>query len=339
MTAENTSARRASTRSIVTMASALSLLLAFNQDAKAYDEPNLNLGFTSFLDGGLPAGPGFYAVEYLQFYTANKLADQYGNNLTLPNGKAFPKTDIDALVSLTQFIYVSNLKVGSGSLGMDVIVPWVASANVDDGLGNSVLKGRTGIGDLLIGPLIQFDPIMGANGPLFVQRIEFQILAPTGLYDDTAAVQPGANFWSFDPYYAGTVFITPEWTASARIHYLWNGKNDDPNRSLQAYLPLVGPNLVSSQAGQAFHMNFATEYAVTKELRIGLNGYYLQQTTDTLVNDIPVPGRKERVAAIGPGFMYSWGPEHTFFFNAYEEFGAENRPEGQRFTLRYVQHF
>jgi len=28
-------------------------------------------------------------------------------------------------------------------------------------------------------------------------------------------------------------------------------------------------------------MNFASEYAVTKELWIGLNGYYLQQTTDT----------------------------------------------------------
>ena len=326
MAGKTTGARGTSAKSIIGIASALSLLVAFNQSAKAYDEPNLNLGFTSFLDGGLPAGPGFYAVEYLQFYTANKLTDQYGNSLGLP------KSDIDALVSLTQFIYVSNLKVGSGSLGLDVIVPWVASANVDDGLGNSVLKGRTGLGDLLIGPLIQFDPIMGANGPLFVQRIEFQILAPTGLYDRTAAVQPGANFWSFDPYYAGTVFITPEWTASARIHYLWNGKNDEPNVAL-------GPGAVSSQAGQAFHMNFASEYAVTKELRIGLNGYYLQQTTDTEVNDIPVPGRRERVAAIGPGFVYSWGPEHTFFFNAYEEFGAENRPEGERFTVRYVQHF
>ena len=194
MAGKTTGARGTSAKSIIGIASALSLLVAFNQSAKAYDEPNLNLGFTSFLDGGLPAGPGFYAVEYLQFYKANKLTDQYGNSLGLP------KSDIDALVSLTQFIYVSNLKVGSGSLGLDVIVPWVASANVDDGLGNSVLKGRTGLGDLLIGPLIQFDPIMGANGPLFVQRIEFQILAPTGLYDRTAAVQPGANFWSFDPY-------------------------------------------------------------------------------------------------------------------------------------------
>ncbi len=174
MTAENTSARRTLSGSITTIASALSLLLAFNQNAQAYDEPNLNLGFTSFLDGGLPAGPGFYAVEYLQFYTANKLADQNGNSLGLP------KTNVDALVSLTQFIYVSNLKVGSGSLGLDVIVPWVASANVDDGLGNTVLKGRTGIGDLLIGPLIQFDPIMGPTARSSCSGSNFKFWRPRG---------------------------------------------------------------------------------------------------------------------------------------------------------------
>jgi hypothetical protein len=336
MAAKKTGAHRGAARRIVTLASALGMSLALGNTAEAYDEPNLNLGFTSFLDGGVPAGPGFYAVEYLQFYTANKLTDQRGNNLGAELG--LPKTDIDALVSLSQLIYVSNLKIGPASPGLDVIVPWVASANVSDGVGNTVLRGTTGVGDLLIGPLLQFDPIMGANGPLFVYRVEAQIIAPTGEYDWLSAVQPGANFWSFDPYFAGTYFLTPDWTVSARIHYLWNGKNDAPNASLQQYM-LPGESLVSSQAGQAFHVNFATEYAVTKELRIGLNGYYLQQTTDTEVNDIAIFGRKERVAALGPGFMYSWGPERTLFFNAYQEFAAENRPEGERFTLRYVQHF
>lgn len=164
---------------------------------------------------------------------------------------------------------------------------------MDDGLNNAAIKAQGGFGDLMIGPFIQFDPVMGAAGPKFVQRIEFQVNLPTGEYDRNKDINPGNNAVSLDPYWAATYWLNPKWTASTRIHYLYNFKNNEPGYAFGAADDI--------QAGQAIHANFATDYAVTPQLRLGINGYWLKQVTDTEVDGEKVKGRREQVWAIGPG--------------------------------------
>jgi anthranilate 1,2-dioxygenase (deaminating, decarboxylating) large subunit len=295
---------------------------------QAYDLPAVNLGFTSFLDGGPPAGPGFYFQQYFQHWSSEVFKNQNGDAL-LP---AFDE-DLTAVISISQGIYQSDKKlILGGMLGLNVMVPIVGLDLDNIPPGVPLEDNSSGLGDILIGPFIQWDPIMGKNGPIFMHRIEFSMIFPTGKYDSNKELNPGSNFFSFNPYWAGTFFITPQLTASTRIHYLWNAENDDPNRGFG--------DVDDTQAGQAIHLNFATAYEVLpKQLRLGINGYYLKQITDTQADGDDVTDRKETVLGVGPGMVYHFSQDDHIFFNIYFETLAENRPEGSRCNFRWVHHF
>jgi len=292
----------------------LTLLLA--SSAWAYHQPLLNLGFTSFMDGAPPAGPGWYISEYLAYYSAYRLE---GAEMA---GVSDPK--LEMWVNLNQFLYQSDTPVlFGGKWGVDIIVPFVSI----HGEPLPLPDDNGGLGDVLVGPYLQWDPIMGKNGPIFMHRIELQTIWPTGHYSNEKLLNPGANHFSFDPYWAATFFFTPRWTASWRLHYLWNAENDDA----------FGPN-DKEEPGQAFHANFASSYEVLpKTLRLGVNGYYLTEITKSKVDGAEV-GREE-VLGVGPGLLWSLSKDTHVFFNTYFESNVHNRPQGNFFSLRLVHHF
>ncbi len=293
--------------------------------AAAYDQPaGLNLGGTSFLDGIPPAGPGFYFQEYIGYYTADKFPEI--------GAPIDPDTSLDVWVSLNQFIYQSNQKLlFGGKWGLNVIVP-VVSIDVDDDT-HILTDNGGGLGDVFVGPFLQWDPIMGENGPVFVHRVELTTIWPTGKYDDDRVLNPGSNFFSFNPYWSATWFALPKVELSTRVHYLWNDKNDDPFDSP------APPVVEDSQAGQAWWANFAASYEILpQQLRAGINGYYFKQIERSEVNGDKVSGIEE-VFAIGPGALFSFSQHTHLFFNAYFETDTELRPEGERFWLRFVHHF
>jgi anthranilate 1,2-dioxygenase (deaminating, decarboxylating) large subunit len=305
--------------------------LLWTVPAQAYDLPGVNLGFTSFVDGGPPAGPGFYFQTYLTRFTSDEFKDSDGDSL-LPS---FANEDIDLTILLLQGIYQSDTEIPliKGKWGLDVILP-IVYTDISYGTDNPAFPqdNAGGFGDLLVGPFIQWDPIMGKSGPIMLNRIEFQLIFPTGKYDSDRELNPGSNFFSFNPYWSTTLFLMPKWTLSWRLHYLWNDENDDPNRNF------VGAD--DTQAGQAIHVNFASAYEVLeKTIRVGVNGYYLKQITNTEADGRDVRNSKEQVLAIGPGAVYHFSQNNHIFLNAYFETMVENRPEGYRLNLRWTHHF
>ena len=298
--------------------------------AFAYDLPNINLGFTSYYDAVPPNGPGLYFTQYFHYIESRKFTDNKGHDL-LPHSA---KEDLKGFVSMTQIIYTSPAKPFLNAMpGIDVALPVVFTNLTYNSSGPFPENNSDGIGDLLVGPFLQWDPVMKKDGsPLMAHRVEFQLLFPTGKYSRNKEINPGSNFFSFNPYWASTWWITPRWTTSLRLHYLWNAKNEQPNRSFG--------DVGNTQAGQAVHFNYTIDYAVIpSKLYLGINGYYLNQFTDTRVSGHDVSARSERVFAIGPGGLWSITPKLHMFFNTYFESHVRNRPEGFRSTIRFVYKY
>ena len=279
--------------------------------------PPVNLGETNFLDG--IAGPGLLLEQTIEYYHANRFTDSKGNKIPGANS-------LESWLSLTHLAYLTKFKILGGYYGFEALLP-VVWVDLDTDLGIDDHKG--GAGDLIFSPFIlQWVDHQIFNMPYF-HRINFVFILPTGNYDKNSAINIGSHLYSFNPYYAFTLLITPKLETSWRFHYLWNSKNQSPPQSFHAD---------SIQPGQAFHLNYAFSYEILNGLRAGIAGYYLNQITSDKVDGHKRAHSKEEVFAVGPGLMYS---RKGFFvyLNAYYETGVENRPEGKKIVLRFSKVF
>jgi hypothetical protein len=272
--------------------------------------PAVNLGETNFEDGF--AAPGWLIEEFPESYAAGELRDGHGN--TVP-GRNRLITDS----TTTHVAYISKKRVLGGWLAGEVLQPLV---DVDVQLANGTSSRVRGFGDLTFGPGLQWAPKKIGNG-VYVHRFALDVTIPTGTYSDRRPVNIGNHFVVVNPYYALT-YERKKIEFSARLHYLWNSTNSDP---------FVGFGIRNMQPGQAFHVNYATSYELWKDVRLGFNGYWLQQVTNHQINGISVPNSRERTVGIGPGIQFS-GRDIWFRLNGYMETDVRNRPSGVKVTFR-----
>lgn len=307
---------------------ALALIVALPSSVYAVtpsvSEPaGINLGGTSFYDG-FAGPPGLSHLVYLKYDSAQSFLGAKGHqNPALDD----PKLTVTTLIN--QFSYYSPNSIGLGAHpGWSLIVP-IVSLDASFGTAGAQLKDNgTGLGDVVTGPQVQFDPIVDAHGrPIYVQRFAMDMILPTGKYDEHKDFNPGSHFYSLNPYWAATVMPAPRWEVSWRLQYLYNFRNDKPASS--APLDYQGQAVDDTQAGQAAWANFTASYEVLPRVSVGLNGYYFKQITDDRINGYRLQDSRERVLGLGPGAFWKISDSEGMWFNVYHESAVENRAKNE----------
>ncbi len=263
-------------------------------------------GNEDFMSGAAPP-PGFYFINYTNYYWANRFNDKDGNSL-------IPGFKVRAIADAFRFIYVTKIKILGLDYAMHAIIPVV---NLDVHLPNEK-KNITEVGDVTLSPLI-----LAWHSKNLHAVAGLDINIPTGGYDVTRIANPGRNYWNLEPALAFTYLSDGGFEASSKFMYDYNFKNHETE-----YL-----------SGQEFHFDYTLAYHI-KNWSLGVGGFYYKQITDDKQDETKVgpDGFKGQAFAIGPQVKYDY-KNMSFILKYQKEMAVENKPDGSKAWLKFVYAF
>ena len=189
-----------------------------------------------------------------------------------------------------------------------------AALSLTGPLGNTIGVNRTqdlvAFGDII--PQVALKWNMGVNNLMVYGMGDI----PIGAYDPVRLANLGIGHGAID-FGGGYTYFNPQtgnefsWVAGLT----YNFKNTD----------------TQYQNGMDFHLDWGASHFLSKQVQVGLVGYYLQQVTDDFGAPASLGGFRSRVAGVGPqvGFIFPVGGMQGYLnLKGYWEFAAQNRPEG-----------
>lgn len=282
----------------------------------AYDQPNtLNYGYTNILTGG-PVRPasGWYWHQYAAYY----FTDDFKDINCCGESPTF-----NTVWGITEFLYQTKKNYFlNARIGVELDIYYVLYSKVSKNKCDLTDNG-IGFSDPYLGIYLQWDPVMRKDRAVLVHRLEFSASFPAGKYNKKFFFNPGNGFYYINPSWAGTLFFTPRLAASWNINYVWSAKNKH----------------TGLQPGQAFLLDYSFEAEPIKKFWFAVNGYYLQQFTDSKLNGKKISGPRESVFAIGPGMLYDPEADLSAFAYLYFEKGARSYANGISAIASFILHF
>jgi len=301
---------------VVSAICALCTGVAFATEGGGGMYPN---GVEGLMTGAVPP-PGDYAINYLLYYGADtwKGIDGADNMLTTPDGTLPVDFKLTVWANTFRYIHVTDKKILGGFWAQHVFVPIVYQdvKIVNTGsVGPRVLAedDRFGLGDIIVDPFI-----VAWHGENWHAAAGVDIYVPIGTYDADDAASPGRNYWTFEPVVAGTLLLPGEVEVSVKAMYDINTENGDTDY----------------ESGDEFHFDYAVAKKLGKEWCVGVSGFYYDQVTEDKIAGADI-GNEGQQIAVGPVVSYQSGKQ-TFVLKWLTETETENKPEGDRFILKFI---
>jgi hypothetical protein len=197
-----------------------------------------------------------------------------------------------------------------------------AALSLTGPLGNTIALSRTqdltSFGDII--PQVALKWNQGVNNFMVYGTGDI----PVGDYDPNRLANLGIGHGAID-FGGGYTYFNPKTgnEFSGVAGFTYNFKNTD----------------TQYQNGIDFHFDWGASHFATKQLQLGLVGYYLQQVTDDFGAPAALGGFRSRVAAVGPqiGYLFPVGDLQGYVnVKAYKEFAAQNRPDGWNAWLTFA---
>jgi hypothetical protein len=252
--------------------------------------------------------PGFYLRDYNIAYTSDRVNNSSGQSAGPPNFEAFTYANVPRAIWITDTTFLG------GNVGVDALLPLVYQSVRAGGFDSCTF----GIGDLfaeatLSWHLQQFDFSAGCGS-----------WAPTGDSGVQPTTRVGLGYWTPMMTAGATWYPDHEktWAVSALNRYEVNTEQRDTH---------ITP-------GDAYTLEWGVSKTLEKVYDIGAVGYYQEKVTKD--DGIGASGNRDRVAAIGPEINVAFPKPMLFVsFRYLYEFMAENRAQGQTFTLTLTKRF
>lgn len=321
--APTTQKRRHYSRSIAAAVLGGLLTGASQGDAAEYAFTTYPLGSLSF-GAGITPPAGLYVTEGISFYTG-----VIGGTFDFGGRTSSAGVRADAVSTDLDILYVPDVKVLDGHLGLSVSVPaaYVMYTAKAAGPFNSVTDHTEGggLGDVIVGAQLGWDKSWDSGE--FSHSFHVLVVTPSGRYATGFYPLVGFNRPSFDLGWSFTYFDkTSKLEVSAAFGFMASLEND----------------ATQYQTGDEFHLEWAVGYRFDNGLTLGVVGYdYRQITGDSGAGAILGPF-EGTVDAIGPGLSYSsklGDTPVTISVRDYEEYNAKHMFRGNLALASFTAAF